>query len=194
LRLAVINAHASTIGDGGGVDLDFDEGLLLVGEAGIEQGALKASIGGWLYTRKHDDLFVTDLGGVPLLRRSRGLFAVAEWMMPAGEDRELTWFMRGGISDGRTSPFSGGAQAGFKLAPLLTQRPDGPDRCWRRPAGQRTRTFGHVCRSDSAMARRSGRGAMAPQRGRRYGCGRTACHHHPRGYGAVISRAAATRF
>lgn len=125
LRVALINAHASTLGDGGGIDLDFDDGLLAVGEAGFEEGNFRASIGGWFYTKRQGDIFLTDLAGDPLLRRSRGGFAVAEWAVPLGATRTWTWFARGGISEGRTSPFSGGIQAGFKLEPLFAGRPDG---------------------------------------------------------------------
>lgn len=123
VQVAVLNAHARTLGDFGGIDFSFHDGLLLVGEAGLVEGPVHASIGGWAYTGKRDDVYRTDIGGDPLQRSSQGGYALVEATVAKRDDRQLSWFLRAGISEGHTSPFSGGFQTGFLLAPALADRP-----------------------------------------------------------------------
>lgn len=116
VQLAVVNAHASTLGDGDGIDLSFHEGVLVVGEAGVMTGPLRASVGGWAYSQKRDDVF----GDTAPRRAAWGLYGLVE----APVTDRLTWFLRAGLSEGHTSPFSGGFQTGALLAPALPGRPD----------------------------------------------------------------------
>lgn len=124
-QVAAVNAHARTLGDDQGIDLGFHEGVLLIGEAGLSQGRIRGAVGTWTYSRKRDDLFETDVAGVPLRKASRGAYAVIEGdLLPEGGGRQLTAFMRGGLSDPHATPYSGGFQTGFLLAPALSGRDD----------------------------------------------------------------------
>lgn len=125
VRVAAVNARASTLGDDGGIDFGFDEGLLLIGEAGVGEGRLRGSIGAWSYTRKREDIFETDAHGDPLRKTSQGAYFVLEGdLLPDGGARQLTAFLRAGLSDPHTTPFSGGFQAGVLLSPAVAGRED----------------------------------------------------------------------
>ncbi len=118
-QVAAVNARASTLGDSTGVDFSFREGLLLIGEAGISQGPLRGSIGLWHYTRPRADLFETDAAGNPQRRASQGAYAVIEGDLLREDTRQLTAFVRAGLSDPHTGPFTGGVQTGLTLQPDL---------------------------------------------------------------------------
>ena len=123
VRLAAVNARASTLGDHGGIDFDFDDGLLLIGETGVGEGRLRGALGAWHYTRKRDDLFETDALGNPLRKSSQGAYVVLEGdLLPDGGDRQLTAFLRAGLSDPHATPFTGGFQTGLLLSPALPGR------------------------------------------------------------------------
>jgi len=125
LRAAILNASAGTLGDPQGVNLSFDDGALLVGEGGIE-GEGKLAVGIWGYTRRQDDVRDLDAAGDPLRRRARGAYIVAEQPLNDAEGvRAATLFVRAGVSDGRTTPFSGGWQAGLLVEHVLAVRPHG---------------------------------------------------------------------
>lgn len=113
VRAAVFNARAGTVGDIGGVDTSFDEGVLAIAEAGYA-GDAHFAIGVWRYSQDQDDLFRTDAFGNPLQRTAQGVYGMAERRIAGEPDgaRMVTGFVRAGISDGRTGPFRGGAQAG----------------------------------------------------------------------------------
>ena len=114
IQLAALNAQARTLGDGGGIDVSFREGLLLVGEAGLVEGPVRASLGGWAYTKPRDDVF----HGTADSRKPWGGYA----LMEASLTTNLTAFLRAGFSEGHTSPFSGGLQAGTLLTPVFADR------------------------------------------------------------------------
>ena len=125
LGLAVINAEARAIGDPGGPAPLLREGALLIGEAGWtgvggQNGGGKLALGGWAYTRRQDDERDVDAAGVPVRRRAWGIYGLIE--QPLGS--AVTAFLRGGISDGNTGPFSGSLQAGVLVAHVLPGRPD----------------------------------------------------------------------
>ncbi|MFC3173880.1 carbohydrate porin [Novosphingobium bradum] len=119
LLAAALNAEARVIGDPGGPAPLLREGALLIGEAGWTAGGGKLALGGWAYTRRQDDQRDTDAAGAPLRRRAWGAYALAE--RPLGP--RLTAFVRGGISDGDTTAFSGSFQAGLLLTQALPGRP-----------------------------------------------------------------------
>ena len=122
-QVAVLNAKARTFGDPGGVDLRFDEGLLVAGEVGLGT-RLRVSLGGWSYTRPRDALAATAPDGSPLRETPRGLYAMSEARLAQGGRRAVTAFLRGGLARGRTQPFASSVQAGVLVAPAILGRDD----------------------------------------------------------------------
>lgn len=125
VRAAVLNATAGTLGEGHGAAFDFGHGVLLIGEGGIEADGGKLALGAWGYTRRQDDIAAVDALGNPLRRDARGVYAIVEKTLgdPEGA-RAVSLFARAGISDGRTTPFKGGWQAGLLVTRLVPGRPD----------------------------------------------------------------------
>lgn len=125
VRLGVINARASTLGDKGGVDFSFRDGLLLIGEMGRGEGRVRGTLGVWRYTRKPEDMYETGPDGRPLRKPAQGAYAVIEGdLLQAGGGSQVTAFLRAGLSDPHTTPFHGGFQTGVLMAPALASRPD----------------------------------------------------------------------
>ncbi len=125
VRLGVINARASTLGDRGGVDFSFRDGLLMIAEVGRSEGRLRGNLGVWRYTRNPENWYETAPDGAPLRKPSQGAYAVIEGdLLPEGGARQVTAFLRAGLSDPHTTPFHGGFQAGLLMAPALASRPD----------------------------------------------------------------------
>lgn len=125
LQAAAINAMAGVIGDPGGVDTDFDEGALLAAEAGWT-GRGKVAAGLWRYTTDQDDLVDVDAAGDPAPRTAAGAYLLVEQPLrrAQGEVRAVAGFLRLGVSDGDTTPFKGGAQAGLLMTQVFGGRPD----------------------------------------------------------------------
>ncbi|MBU1377635.1 MAG: carbohydrate porin [Alphaproteobacteria bacterium] len=123
-RAAVLNAKSGVLGDPGGVDWSFGNGVLTIAEAGIE-GPTRISIGAWRYTDRQDDIRSLDRAGDPVRRRAQGAYVLGEQRMFGSEDTtEGHVFLRVGVSDGATTPFRGGWQAGVLIARPLASRPD----------------------------------------------------------------------
>lgn len=118
LRVAAINANAGVIGDPGGVDISFDSGALVIAEAGVE-GERKLAAGVWRYTERQDN--VRD----PNMDIAQGVYVLMEQPLndPDGA-RAVTAFARAGVSDGETTPFQGGWQAGFLVERVFAGRPE----------------------------------------------------------------------
>lgn len=118
VSVAVLNAHAGVIGDPGSVDIEFDDGALIIGEYSWT-GGVHLGVGAWGYTDQQDDVRETDAFGAPVSRNAYGFYATAE--------RELwsnaTGFARVGVSDGDTTPYAGGWQAGLLFDEVLSARP-----------------------------------------------------------------------
>lgn len=124
-RAAVLNAEASTLGDHGGVDFSFHEGLLFIAEGGFAIGEELTLAGGiWGYSDKRPHLFETDSFGDPLEDTSWGGYVMLEGRVWGDDNGGARFFLRGGISDPNTTPYSHGAQAGLLLEPALSARPD----------------------------------------------------------------------
>ncbi|MDP5281277.1 carbohydrate porin [Sphingomonas sp. DG1-23] len=125
VRASVLNATARTLGDPGGVNLTFDDGALLIAEGGVAGSGGKLAIGAWGYTRRQDDVFALDSAGDPLQRRARGAYVVAErpFNDPEGP-HPIAGFVRAGLSDGQTTAFKGGWQAGLLVSKLWKGRDD----------------------------------------------------------------------
>jgi porin len=122
-RAAVLNANASTIGDAHGVDFSFDHGALVIGEAGFEKRT-KVAAGLWSYTKRQDDLrdLAPDLS--PRRRGAHGAYAIVQAPLRRGEGAKLDGFVRVGVSDGKTTAFRGGWQAGVQVARFVPGRPE----------------------------------------------------------------------
>lgn len=124
LRAAVIDAKAGVLGDQHGVDFTFRDGVLEIAQAGIE-APVKLTAGVWRYSRQQSDIRDLDALGNPARRHAQGAYLLAEHRVAGGEEgRSVTAFARVGISDGETTPFQGGWQAGLRLAQPLANRPD----------------------------------------------------------------------
>lgn len=126
-QFALVNAEAGVIGDQGGVPGVFDHGALLIGEAGWT-GWGKLAAGVWAYTERQDDIRLTDAGGNPVRQHAQGGYALLEVPLVAqgGQPSDMaTLFVRAGFSDGDTTPYSGGWQAGVLINRLFASRPDG---------------------------------------------------------------------
>jgi porin len=121
VRAAALNASASVFGDPNGVDTDFDNGLLLIAEAGIQTEG-KIALGVWGYTEKQDDIRELDLNGDPVQRNAQGAYLLLEH--PLGHaDGAPAAFFRAGVSEGKTTPFKGGWQAGVLFEHVIPNRP-----------------------------------------------------------------------
>lgn len=118
---AVVNAEAGVLGDVGGVRPLLAEGALLIAEGGWT-GSGKIALGGWTYTRRQDDIRLLGADGAPLRQRAQGAYALLEW--PIGAPDRAALFLRAGVSDGDTTPYWGGWQAGILVNRALPGRPD----------------------------------------------------------------------
>lgn len=124
VRGAALNAHAGVPGDPGGVHTEFDSGALAIAEAGIT-GNIRLSVGVWRYTDEQDDIRDVTLAGDPVKRTAQGLYITGERVLAGDENgTQVTGFFRAGISDGDTSPFKGGWQAGVLIERVVKDRPD----------------------------------------------------------------------
>lgn len=124
-RAALLNATAGCPGEPNGVDLNFRNGLLAIGEIGFERPGAKLAVGYWRYTKTQEDFTETDAEGTPLRQHAHGAYVVAELRVAGSDDtRAFTLFGRVGVSDGKTTPYKGGWQTGFLVERLIPGRPD----------------------------------------------------------------------
>lgn len=123
VRAAVVNAKAGTLGDEHGVALFGHDGALLIGELGWS-GNGKVSVGFWRYTKDQPLIDAPDITVGPTDHRAQGIYFSAEHALYAKEGgATVSGFLRGGVSDGHTTPFSGGWQAGVLVEHVFTARP-----------------------------------------------------------------------
>jgi porin len=118
-QAAVVNAEAGVLGDHHGVRPLLAKGALLIGEAGIA-GKGKLAAGLWAYTNRQPE-FPPSAFATPAGRRAWGGYVLGEAPLTGS----ATLFARAGASDGRTTPFHGGWQAGVRIAPVWAGRPQG---------------------------------------------------------------------
>lgn len=121
-RAAVVNAHSGVLGDPEGIDTSFEDGVLTIAETG-QDGPTRVGVGVWRYSKRQDDIRTTDAAGDPLRRRAEGAYLLGEQQL-GGDDGKARFFLRVGISDGDTTPFRGGWQAGVRWAQPFASRPD----------------------------------------------------------------------
>ena len=123
-RAAVLNAKAGVLGDPRGVDLTFSDGVLAIAQVGVT-APVKMSAGVWRYSRTQDDIRDVDAAGDPERRAAQGVYLSAEHKLFGTEEgRSATAFVRVGASDGDTTPFHGGWQAGMRVDKPFAGRPD----------------------------------------------------------------------
>ncbi|RRN61983.1 carbohydrate porin [Caulobacter sp. 602-1] len=123
-QAAALNANAGVLGDPGGVKTSFDNGLLLIAEAGW-QGRGKVAFGTWRYTDKQDDIRFLAPSGDPAPATAQGAYVLLERHLTGDVDvRKTTAFARLGVSDGDTTAFRGGWQAGVLVEHVFESRPD----------------------------------------------------------------------
>lgn len=123
---ALVNAEAGVLGEKRGIAPLFAEGALLIGEAGWT-GRGKIALGAWRYTRRQEDISRVDPAGNPLRSRAQGGYVVLEWPIAGAQGAaapKAAAFLRAGISDGDTTPYRGGWQAGLLVNRALPGRPD----------------------------------------------------------------------
>lgn len=125
VQAAVINADAGVLGDPGGVCTRFEHGLLTIAEAGW-QGRGKVAFGAWRYTKKQADIRDLTSEGYPAARTAQGAYVLLERQLTHQESgvRKTTAFARLGVSDGDTTAFEGGWQAGLLVEHVFESRPD----------------------------------------------------------------------
>lgn len=125
-QAAVLNANAGVLGDPGGVRTSFDNGVLVIAEAGW-QGRGKVALGTWRYADKQDDIRAVTPAGDPARSTAKGAYVLLERQLTGASDeavRKTTAFARLGVSDGDTTAFKGGWQAGLLVERVLEARPD----------------------------------------------------------------------
>lgn len=123
-QFAVLNAKASTLGDPDGPNTNLNHGALVIGEAGVGD-SWRVAVGAWRYTDKEDDIRDV-VGGEPAQRTAQGGYLLAELpLIDNGEDAPAaSAFLRVGVSDGDTTGFQGGWQAGVLVERVFADRPD----------------------------------------------------------------------
>ncbi|WP_243455824.1 carbohydrate porin [Sphingosinicella sp. BN140058] len=113
-NVALFNAKAGVLGDDGGVDFKMRDGALAIAEAGIA-GNGKLAAGYWRYTKHQGDIRSVDADGAAEGRITQGAYLLAETPSLGGgaDGRDIRGFARIGLSDGDTTPYRGGWQAGL---------------------------------------------------------------------------------
>ena len=126
VQAAVVNADARTFGDHGGVDTDLDHGVLAIAEVG-SHAPFRYAFGVWRYNQRQDDIRDLTPDGDPAHSIAQGAYALAEgqiWGAAAPDGPQVDAFARLGLSDGDTTDFQGGWQAGVLVRQVFAARPD----------------------------------------------------------------------
>ncbi|MBS0409444.1 MAG: carbohydrate porin [Proteobacteria bacterium] len=125
LRFAAVNALANDLGDPGGVDTSFRQGLLLWGEAGWT-GDGKIAVGAWGYTKDRPDLVDTLPGGAPKPSPTQGVYVMVDHPVAKNADgsARTSIFLRFGVSQGDTSPYRAAGSVGLNANHVFARRPD----------------------------------------------------------------------
>lgn len=118
--VSIVNAEAGVVGDEGGPDFEFDEGVLFTTEYAWT-GPGRFALGYWRYSQDQDDIRDLDAGRAPVRRASQGGYAVAE--APVAVLGAPLWvFGKLGVSDGKTGDFRASWQAGLLKQPAFASR------------------------------------------------------------------------
>ena len=123
VRAAVLNAKAGTIGDADGMAPFGPEGLLVISELGWT-GNGKIAIGAWRYTKEQPVIDAPDIQPAGTTHVSQGIYFTLERELFAKDGgATVSGFVRGGLSDGYTTPYAGGWQAGVLVEHVFASRP-----------------------------------------------------------------------
>jgi len=123
-KFAIVDAKAGVIGDPDGVDVSMREGALIIAEVGLA-GSAKFALGVWRYSKKQDDIHAIEPDGRPVRRVANGAYLLADRRIAGDDAHAASLFLRIGCSDGETTPFRGGFQAGISIAAPIPGRPHG---------------------------------------------------------------------
>jgi porin len=123
VRAAVVDAKSGVLGDPTGIDFRFRDGVLLIGEAGTTLGG-KLALGVWRYSERQDDARAVTAAGDPAQRIAQGAYVLIDQQVAGGEEAGTHLFARIGVSEGKTTPFRGGFQAGVLVTGFVPGRPD----------------------------------------------------------------------
>lgn len=108
------------------IDLDKNDGWLVVGETGYTPKGSKIAVGGWYYTEKFDHQTLIDGNGNPLKKRSQGAYIIGEKQLySAGKDKGLAAFARLGFANGAVNQFNYAWSTGLVYTGLFPTRDEG---------------------------------------------------------------------
>ena len=123
-KIAVINAKSGVLGEPDGIDFEMRDGALLIGEVGTA-GRGKLALGVWGYTKSQPYIYAVGQDGNRTGQTAAGAYILAEYRFTDSDARGVHAFLRVGRSDGATTPFRGGFQAGVLVNEPIAGRPDG---------------------------------------------------------------------
>jgi porin len=122
-QAAVLSAKAGAFNEPGDLQAGLDRGAILVGEAG-HVGRVRVAAGAWTYTESQDDLRDVTAAGDPDRSAAYGGYVLGEGRIHGEDDGpRSSAFVRVGLSDGDTTPFTGGWQAGLRWDHVMPSRP-----------------------------------------------------------------------
>lgn len=109
----------------GTADTGRERSTLFVAEGGL-QGRTAIGIGGWAYSRRQPRIAPPGITPADGAAASHGAYLLLEQDLAGEADKPGHWraFARAGLSDGRTTPFSGGFQIGLTGRGIVPARPD----------------------------------------------------------------------
>lgn len=117
----------------GNTHFQFDGGAMLIAETGytpkvkgVEGKPDILALGGWMYTKKADDLIKVDANGAPLKRRNFGGYVLSSYLFYHDkDDRGLNAFFRPSFADGNVKQVSYAYEVGMVGTKWVPTRPDG---------------------------------------------------------------------
>jgi porin len=100
--------------------------VLGIAEAGVG-GPVRYAVGVWRYDQRQDDIRDLTPAGDPVHSLAEGAYALVEGQVygDASEGPRIDAFARLGLSDGDTTDFKGGWQAGVLMRQVFAARPEG---------------------------------------------------------------------
>lgn len=102
------------------IQIDENDGALLVGEAGVRDDTFgHFGIGAWKYTAKRPDQF-----DPALMKHSQGLYALADTSLYNQDGRNLSAFARVGFTAGDVEQFKSNWSVGVVASGFVATRPD----------------------------------------------------------------------
>lgn len=123
-QAAVLSAKAGALNEPDDLQAGLDRGAILIGEAG-HVGRVRVAAGVWIYTERQKDIRDLTSAGEPEHSSAYGGYVLGEGRIHGQDDGpRSSAFVRVGLSDGDTTPFTGGWQAGLRWDHVMPSRPD----------------------------------------------------------------------